>query len=259
MNINRNKPIYRFYPIHRFIEIMVDKVLVFPSVSIWEDPAEGDVFRCLRKWERELGINWDLNTTCLGWYGNCWTTNQESDALWRIYSPDKFGVKVKVMPDEIDKILSDTSNFIKTNTKLRNNILKMRNTIRYKYQSEIDSEMKDIVSFRNYIYKAESNKQKAQANNIEPITKNNARAAIFYGLTEKRKAFKHEEEFRIVIMMEDVGNVLKINIPDINQLFLEVIFDPRSSDEYYDSYKKVINKLGFNNKIERSSLYYKSK
>lgn len=238
---------------------MANKELVFPSVSMWEDPAEGAVFKCLKKWKIQLGITWDLDKICLGWYGACWTHNQESDALWRIYSPDKYGIKVKASSNEIDGVLSNTSNYFKANKELSQNILKMKHSIRYKEQSEIDNEFANIVNFRNYIYRAESKKQKAQISNIESITVNNARAAIFYGLTEKRKAFKHEEEYRIVIMMEDIGDILKVRIPDINRLFQEVIFDPRCSDEFCDSYKKVIKSLGYKNKIERSCLYYKSK
>ena len=255
-----NETIYRICSIHRFIETLVDRVLIFPYVSKWEDPAEGRVFKNLKKWKKELSIDWNIDNVCKGWYGSCWKIRQESDALWRCYSTYKFRVKLKVIKSEIYNILHNVNNLKNLKRGLNKNPLIMMDDIKYEDESKIKQDMDNIVNFRNYIYGAGSNDQIAESpSEIKPVAEDRAREAIFWGLTEKRRPFDYEKEFRMVIMTEDIGNILKINIPDINHLFKEVIFDPRASDEFYNSYKKNIKKLGYKGKIERSTLYHKIK
>jgi hypothetical protein len=65
-------------------------ILVLPEK--WEDPFENLVLKSpviLPSGEQgEFGFHRDF-------YGQCWTLNQASDAMWRIYSPEKNGIRVR--------------------------------------------------------------------------------------------------------------------------------------------------------------------
>ena len=43
-----------------------------------------------------LGIGFKENL-----YGQCWTKTRESDAMWRIYSPNKNGVRIMTTPRKL--------------------------------------------------------------------------------------------------------------------------------------------------------------
>jgi hypothetical protein len=76
-----DKEIYRIMPIHQLLEIFETKQLTLVKPSMWDDPFE----------------NLLLNVSPVrdAVYGQCWTLHKETDAMWRIYSQNKQGAKVK--------------------------------------------------------------------------------------------------------------------------------------------------------------------
>jgi hypothetical protein len=76
-------------------------------------------------------------------------------------------------------------------------------------------------------------------------------------LLYKRDSFKHEEEVRLIIsrhISEVPGDIARFQIP-LNEVILKVTLDPRLSEEEFDRYSYLIDKIGYKGRIERSSLY----
>lgn len=77
----------------------------------------------------------------------------------------------------------------------------------------------------------------------------------------KRKAFKHEEEIRLIYSdnNEEIESELysyEVNITDIID---ELIMDPRMNESLLECYKTIIYEEGFNIDIIKSTLYQKKK
>ena len=87
-----DKPIYRIFSFKRLEEIFKEKKLTLAKPKKWDDPFENFILNSTGTLPdgREFQIGFRDN-----YYGQCWSLTVESDAMWRIYSPEKDGVKVK--------------------------------------------------------------------------------------------------------------------------------------------------------------------
>ena len=81
----------------------------------------------------------------------------------------------------------------------------------------------------------------------------------------KREAFKNEEEFRIGIYYCFNFDPVFLNLSEnfftydikANDVFEEIVFDPRISKYKFEGLKNQIEKFGFQNPILKSNLYDK--
>ncbi len=84
--------VYRIIEPERLYELFErnEGVLVHPSC--WDDPYENFILRSKvrDKMGRVRAYTYHKNL-----YGQCWTLNTNSDAMWRIYSPDTRGIRIR--------------------------------------------------------------------------------------------------------------------------------------------------------------------
>lgn len=83
--------VYRVFSIERLIEIFETRKNNLVKPTLWDDPFENFLFK-----QENLGTKWKFSQYRERFYGQCWILNtSETDALWRVYSPLKNGVRVK--------------------------------------------------------------------------------------------------------------------------------------------------------------------
>ena len=86
-----DKKIYRIFSFQRLKEIFDEQKLTLVKPKLWDDPFENFILN-------STGILPDGRCCSFAfrdhYYGQCWSLNKERDAMWRIYSPNKDGVKV---------------------------------------------------------------------------------------------------------------------------------------------------------------------
>ena len=89
---DRDKALYRIIPFDSLLQMLNEKKNTLVNTSLWEDSYENFMLK-----NRFLvnGNDYTLDNITDKWYGQCWTTKMSSDALWRIYSPDKKSVRIK--------------------------------------------------------------------------------------------------------------------------------------------------------------------
>jgi hypothetical protein len=80
-----NIDLYRTFGIERLFQLLTEKKLTLLEPSKWDDPYE----RALQN--LVTGQNQQIKP---GVFGLCWTLQGRSDAFWRIYSPNKLGVRI---------------------------------------------------------------------------------------------------------------------------------------------------------------------
>jgi len=196
---------------------------------MWDDPFENFVLN-------STGITRQGELFAFGFkdrlYGQCWTLIKDSDALWRIYSPDKQGVRV-------------------------------RTTIGMLYDSLYSScgEFRDISCFIGKVqYKSQRDLIRLFEHPggpgwgvLDPSGRGQAETLMF-----KRKEFGHEKEVRLVYHNHDEDYQSDVyQYPcEPTELIDQVTFDPRISDEMFTVFSRHVEEYGFSKKqITRSPLY----
>lgn len=216
-----DKPVFRIIPIHRLLECFQKKQLILVPPQKWDDPFENLLLSAkVTLANGETGITqpiWDKV------YGQCWTLHKETDAMWRIYSANKNGAKIKSTPRKLLEALKAS-----------------------------DPQFADIHC---YIGKVEYiERQKDLVSTLKDIDLFNINGSgIAESLMYKRYEFKHEKEVRLIY----IGQSKDIHpfAIDPNTIFDEVIFDPRMDAELYEAYKAAVKAKGFTNRIDQSVLY----
>jgi Protein of unknown function (DUF2971) len=84
----RAKYVYRVISLERLLELFQKRQNVLVAPEKWDDPFENFILKSGRVSRR-------------GWYGQCWTWQRASDAMWRIYSGDKNGVRMRSTPAKL--------------------------------------------------------------------------------------------------------------------------------------------------------------
>jgi hypothetical protein len=86
-------PIYRIFSKLRFLALARTSQNGLVNPSKWDDPFENFFLRSEISGARGERIS--MNSLERDWYGQCWTYNNDTDAMWRIYSSRKDGIKIK--------------------------------------------------------------------------------------------------------------------------------------------------------------------
>lgn len=217
-----DKPIYRIFPISRFIQILMTNQLTLVKPKKWDDPFENALLSAVFK----IGDEKVEFTAKDEVYGQCWTQHRETDAMWRIYSPNKDSVRLMTTPR---KLLDS----LKINIKKCPEVKCFIGKVQYKQTKELENCFSKIDLM------------------------NSNGSGIAESLLYKRTAFSHEKEVRL-IYVGDSGNcesdIFNYEV-DPNELFDSVLFDPRMDKSLRRSYISAIRCLGYDSTIKRSTLY----
>ena len=226
--IDLETPIFRVFSADRFFETFVSRRLVLFRPHCWDDPFENFLYQV--RIESTSGESVSISGLRRRLYGQCWTLHDESDAMWRIYAPNKEGIKVKTTVRKLIEAIYDPKD--------------------------------QFASLRYFIgrveYAAESELLNFFANSdryVATLTDASGRGPV-EALLLKRREFEHEQEVRLIYQhSEDVVEDWMIFPMNPNLLFDEIVFDPRMSVFSVTAFTNYIRSLGFTNPIRQSRLY----
>jgi hypothetical protein len=209
--------LYRIVKFHHAVEILTG-TLHFSHPSKWDDPYEMRV-----KDSRNYAL-----------FAQCWGKKSMSDAMWRVYSPDHLGVRIKTSRTKLESAMQAF-------TRANHGYLRRLKDVEYSTTKTVAKRTEGIVCELN-----------------ERWNPSAAADLLFH----KRSAFEHEAEVRAVIFCPardetriDSGLKVEINGHD----FVEsILFDPRAPDTLVDALKYYLkSKLGYDGHIGKSKLYTK--
>jgi hypothetical protein len=218
--------------------------------SLWDDPFE----RLVGETSVYLASETDnqprlLNTLRRVVYGQCWSLNHESDAIWRIHST-----------------------VTKDHRTMRNNAIeeegvRVRTTVRRLLRAVWDASPAEVrrgLFFGRVRYMHERDALEAIAAELlesDPETDSvDARARrTAESLLMEREPFAHEDECRL-IYVDAVENaeqqaLFGVSIAEPNTLFRHVALDPRLNAIDVRDRQKELRKFGFTGQIIQSELY----
>lgn len=222
-----NKAVYRIFSFSRLEEIFRENCLTLVKTQKWDDPFENFILNS--RGYTSNGEPFDIGFRD-NFYGQCWSLTKESDAMWRIYSPNKDGVKIKTTIGKLIKNLYETS-----------------------------GEFRDISAFIGKVQYQSTDKlltmltdRERMSGKILDSTGRGQASTFFF----KRVAFKHENEIRLIYNSQQYSNneLYKFRVNPF-ELIEEITFDPRSNKDFYDTAKMQLVNAGFQGKIIRSGLY----
>ncbi|HJF26762.1 MAG TPA: hypothetical protein K8V79_00645 [Acinetobacter lwoffii] len=93
-----DQPIYRIFSLERFFQVLDKKQLTLVKPHLWDDSFENVLLKSEFKTASNETAVFEAHDSV---YGQCWTRHAESDAMWRIYSPHKSGVKLQTTPRKL--------------------------------------------------------------------------------------------------------------------------------------------------------------
>lgn len=215
--------IYRIFPINRFLNILKTKENVLLKPKKWDDPFENLLLKSKIRIDEEL-TSFDFKDDV---FGQCWTWHRETDAMWRIYSSNKDGIRVRSTPR---KLLSS----IKESCKSFPDLSCFIGGVRYHYRDKL------IDSFKK----------------INLLSTDGS--GIAKSLLLKRIQFSHEKEVRLIYIHQNENErnneIFRYEI-NPQEVFDRILFDPRMDSDLMESYKIYIKSLGYNFECKRSTLY----
>lgn len=221
--------IYRIFPLDRFSKMITSRENGLVHPSKWNDPFEN--FFLKSEAEMPDGTPVSLSQISQSWYGQCWTRNKDSDAMWRIYSADKTGVRVETT---VRALFSD---FFNSSDKFAS-LKYMIGSVEYKQKEEIERFLAE-TTFTDLALGGQPHK-------------------FAKTLLIKRPEFSHENEVRL-LFHDSVGGYGQNGIAVFpfrwDTILTEVALDPRLSESEFQEEKKKLVALGCTVPITQSGLY----
>lgn len=223
----RSKHIYRIVSIERLFELFENRQNVLVKPKKWQDPFENFILRAETRLQTGQLARFAFHDQ---FYGQCWTLQSASDAMWRIYSPAGDAVRV-------------------------------RSTIRTVAES-LSRELGDYAQIRAFIGKVRypPNKRLLEfASSWFPGTARLRARTSAETLLIKRPAFKHEREIRLLYFQHHAGDALNdLYLYNVNphEFIDQIMIDPRVPESEANVLKaKIRNRTGYRGRILRSLLY----
>lgn len=158
----------------------------------------------------------DVVNQAAGIFGQCWTLKSDSDAMWRIYSPNKDSIRIRTTVGKLFDTLYVTNNNMADTYIGR---------VLYQNQTQIDADIQQI----------------------SPVSGQDFLHYMVNGAFIKRIEFDHEEEVRIIRLLDSHDTLLEGNLLSfaIGRDFIEELcIDSRTDVAQEQNYRAQLTAAG---------------
>ncbi len=218
---------YKYIKLDYVLNMLETGKFRFDNIKKWEDVYENFVDK-----EDVNLLNSTKDGNMLGstLFGQSWTTQEESDAMWRIYSNTGYVVRVMTVYPLLFHVLVDWMT---------------------------DHKDTPTTITIDHVYYADENEINEWLLSNSPM---NLWAFIELqeeGIFIKRREFEHEKEVRALLRssINDKREYIELNF-DPHKVFREIVIDPRVSEDEFIRQRDCLVNRGFDmSKIRKSTLY----
>jgi hypothetical protein len=195
----------------------------------WDDPFENFLEKCRFKLPTGEAVNAGpiLNRV----FGQCWTTAEaETDATWRIYSPNKLGVRIRCSILKLVGSMWDVRDHHAA-------IKYFAGRVTYVPVEVINVSLRSLAT---------------------AILTGNGGRSLVQSLLIKRREFEHEQEARLIFYDADdqfAQDRLWSFAVEPTEVFDEAVFDPRMTEAEVTEWTVELRAAGFTGSIAQSTLY----
>lgn len=236
INLDLDTPIYKYIPFKSLKLMIKNSNLYFGKVSSWEDVYENWFLK--EQMVLSSGEKGSATDLIQGVFGQSWTLQEESDAMWRIYSK---------LDRTLHDYLDDTAVRIKTTARKLYNVI---------YANDEDFKTSYIGAVK---YLSQNDFLKMQ-DSLSPLNPLDLSEVFVKSYFFKRAPFEHEKEVRpILIYSPKHENFGKDGVSfdiDFDNLIDEMVTDPRLTPDEYRTVRGQLIGLGAkSDKVRNSELY----
>ena len=223
--LQRSLTIHKYIPLRFLLVLLREQMLIFRQVSSWEDPYENFFLKQHFVQPGHSDPYVSVENLTKGLYGMSWTSQEETDSLWRIYSPDKMSVRIS----------STVENLVETVCSEDDKWDVWVNAVQYKSYEEITEWLGQIKTI----------KEREQF-----MEKMNESFFI------KRKAFEAEKEYRLVVNYAEKISPTVCFHCEPQKLITDILVDPRVNVYEFEAVKASLLFFGVKEeRIRKSELY----
>ncbi len=231
--------LYRIICLEAFVDILYNRRERYVRPDTWEDTFEGYLYSklynegerknlirdiyynvCPRNYKATIDNILKLEHAKWFVYGQSWSTMDESDAMWRVYSYNKHSIQIKTTDVRLKKLLN------------------AKEDINY------------VIKSIKYDVEPQDNLMHMQ---VEQLKKS---LSIYEPFLHKRKAFRHEAEKRILIDDKRWNEVLGLNIMGANWHIFETMQDMSDEERLKEIEERLGKYLGHINEKNISNNFY---
>lgn len=215
--------IYRYMSFKQFMYFVEYNKTYFTRITAWDDTWEAPTTKMKTEFE-DGKLEVPLYSSGMELFAQCWTSKEESDAMWRIYSNSKDGIKIQTTVKKLE--LLEGINY---------------------YAVEKVFYYKDLMEGLNYSQKLDFPMRVFW----EGLIKRDA----FTHEQEVRVITSSIPTFKCLeknLDLKDKYLELGLNAKDFIE---EIIIDPRAENYYVEAIKSYCKRLGFEIVPKKSSLY----
>lgn len=222
-----DRAIYRFMPFNLLMELFRTSEFTLARTSKWDDPFENYIVSV--RFKSGDGGTLDLALRHVV-HGSCWTRKSVSDALWRIYSPDKLSVRIGSSPRLIGEAL----------------------------QTGLARNPRSAWFIGRVDYLPQGTIVKIASGYAQEILRDKSEVAAARSVLIKRRSFSHEDEVRVLVIdrhARSKGGLLRVRI-DPHAMIRSVMIDSRTPPDVRAMYESHLRThIGFKGRISTSTLY----
>lgn len=193
------------------------------SPDKWEDPFE----KLLK--EAVFPSDQEVPYTKGQMFGLCLTRDGISDALWRVYSPIQYGIRVRTTPERLAKAISDAPELAGGRTFI--------GEVEYSYSTALVQHAKEIR---------------------EQLIATQDTALVARTMLLKRKPFAYEKEVRVIHLTNQQASSdgkLFFSI-DPHEVIQSILIDPRAPEYRFKALQRYFAHVAeFKGSISQSSIY----
>lgn len=106
-DLSPNTKLYRYITIESFLALVETGLIPFTNVNKWDDKWEV-ILSKIPTVDEDNKPKAPLYSFYQYIFGQCWSLREESDAMWRIYSPAKTGIRIATSIEKFN-LLSEVS------------------------------------------------------------------------------------------------------------------------------------------------------
>ena len=225
---NLDKSIYRIFTFERFLDLLGNESLVLVKPRLWNDPSENFLLKNVAWTDEGERVSFDNIRERI--YGQCWSYNEETEFMWRVYAPNGDGIKIKT------------------------SVQKLYDEFIHPHHND-----KQFMFFGNVIYEQwEKIKKEFEDMNVSELFNDTSGKTIVSTLLIKKAEYTQESELRIIAWshwFRGDNNTISYVSVNPNSLIEEIIIDPRVDKIRAQSWEKIIRVMGYRGLISHSELY----
>lgn len=220
-NLDPEMKVYRYMSLKQFMHFIENNKTYLTRISSWDDTWEAPTMKLPMQHE-DGRLSKPVYSSGMDLFAQCWTSKKESDAMWRIYSASKDGIKIGTTVKKFE-LLEGPRRYAVDEIFYYENLMEG-----LKYCDQHSSIMR---IFREGLIKRDEFSHEQE---IRLITINAPNTL--------EKVLKDEE------------NYLELNL-NAKDFIEEIVIDPRAEEYYVETIKKYCERVGIEVVPKKSDLY----